>query len=694
VAGGSLEKAVQYIKGVGPERAKLLEKLGIMTVKDLLYYLPREWVDRSNIKPIIKVQPGALETVSGLVIASETRQVRNRLKITKVTIKDNTGFISGVWYNQPYIEKTFKRGFEVIFHGKIDTYGNSLQIGNPEYEIMDEEAPTESESINVNRIVPIYPLTEKLYQKQLRKIIKFALDNYLTELADDMPEEVRQKYSLPVLKDSIYALHFPVDFKSLEEAKKRLIFDEFFFLQLALALQRCGIKKEKGRVFDTAGPSYTQLIKTLPYELTGAQKRVIEEIRADLISGSPMNRLLQGDVGSGKTIVALACAVMAKDSGCQAAVMAPTELLAIQHMNNITSLFGGSGVRAELLTGAAPKAKRAAILEGLKDGSIDIVVGTHALLQDDVVFKNLGFAVIDEQHRFGVMQRQALVKKGIEAPHCLIMTATPIPRTLSMTVYGDTDVSVIDEMPPGRKPIITKVYGARSVEKLYNDLEARLKEKAQIYAVYPLVAESEKMDLKSAIEMEKHLALRFKDYRTAIIHGQMKKDERDEAMIKFKKREIDILVATTVIEVGIDVPNATVMMIEHADRFGLSQLHQLRGRVGRGDKQSYCILVDEGHSEDSRKRLDIMEETQDGFKISEKDLEIRGPGEFMGSRQHGISDFKIANILRDRAELARAREAAFGLVSDNCDVNHSAKEQLVRIIKQRYGASFDLINIG
>jgi ATP-dependent DNA helicase RecG len=693
MTGGSLDQPVQYIKGVGPERAQLLEKLGIMTVKDLLYYLPRDWVDRSNLTPIIKLNPGTLETVQGVVIAAETRQVRPRLKITKVTIKDATGFISGVWYNQPYIEKIFKRGYEVIFHGKVDTYRNYLQIGSPEYEIMDDE-PGENTSVNVNRIVPIYPLTDRLYQKQIRRIIKFALDNYLPELKDDMPEEVIKQYSLAGLKASISSLHFPEDFDSLEKSKRRLIFDEFFYLQLAFLLQRYGIKKEKGIIFSASGAAYGSFMKNLPFSLTNAQKKVLNEISSDLTSGTPMNRLIQGDVGSGKTIVALAACVMAKDSGCQAAIMAPTEILAQQHFKNIQNLLKGMDISCALLSGTMARAKKAKALEGIKDGSTDIAIGTHALIQDDVEFSDLGLCVIDEQHRFGVLQRLALVKKGKRPAHSLIMTATPIPRTISMTVYGDTDVSTIDELPPGRKPIKTHVFESGDTNRIYSFLEERLRQGEQVYAVYPLVAESEKLDLKSAIEMEKHLAARFKEFRTSIIHGRMKKDERDAAMESFRKKETDILVATTVIEVGIDVPDASVIMIEHADRFGLSQLHQLRGRVGRGEKQSYCILVGDPHTEDSIKRLEIMEQTQDGFKISEADLEIRGPGEFLGTRQHGLSEFKIANIFRDRAELSAARKAAENIVSGICDADHIEKERLVRIIKQRYGANFDLINIG
>jgi ATP-dependent DNA helicase RecG len=688
-----LDKEIQYVKGVGPERAKLLNKLGINTVMDLLYYFPRDWVDRTNIKKIAAVRIGEKETISGVVIAVDTRQVRPRLKITSVTIKDASGFISGVWYNQPYIEKLFKRGTEVIFHGRVEVFRSLWQMASPEYEIIREEGDIE-DSVTVNRIVPVYPLTDRLSHKQFRTIIKYAVDNYLKDIEEYMPASIASKYALLDIRKSIYNAHFPESFEMLGSAKKRLIFDEFFFLQLSFAMRRQKIKEQKGIAFKTDGSVLGGFISSLPYRLTGAQERVLGEIKADLSSGKPMNRLIQGDVGSGKTIVALLACVLAKENGCQAAIMAPTEILAEQHMKNITLLLKGLDIKAGLLLGAMKKAKRTEILAALKDGSIDIIIGTHALIQDDVVFKKLGLAVIDEQHRFGVMQRAALLKKSADLPHSLIMTATPIPRTLTLSVYGDTDISVIDELPPGRKPIKTTVFESGMYLKLYSFIEERLAEKSQIYAVYPLVEESEKLDLKSAIEMEKEWALRFKEHKTAIVHGQMKKTERDAAMDAFKKGEIGILVATTVIEVGIDVPDASVMVIEHAERFGLSQLHQLRGRVGRGDKQSYCVLVGDPKTEDGFKRLNIMESTQDGFKISEADLEIRGPGEFMGTRQHGISEFKIANIIRDKAILDESRKAAFDVISGECDANHSEKEQLVRIIKQKYGASFDLINIG
>jgi ATP-dependent DNA helicase RecG len=709
----NLSKEIQYIKGVGPARAASLGKIGIKNVIDLIYYFPRDWVDRSNIKTMNKVIPGEKETVKGVVVSKETKQVRNRLKITQVLIQDDRGYIVGVWYNQPYIEKVFNKGDTVMFHGKVELFRGTFQMPTPEYEILrggglrdagsvkDQDAypvphipnPEPDEILNLNRIVPIYPLTENISQKQFRKIIKFTIDNYLKYTEDGLPEKIRQKYGLMNLKDALLNAHFPDDAGKLEQAKKRLIFEEFFFLQYALAVRKRGLKQKNAPVFRPAG-AFEKVVAGLPFKLTNAQKRVLEEIKNDLGSGKPMNRLIQGDVGSGKTVVALLASAVAADSGFQAAIMAPTEILASQHMKTISAFTAGTNIKAALLLGGIRKKQRDEMLVGLKNGGVNILIGTHALIQEDVEFKNLGLITIDEQHRFGVMQRARLAEKAGAFPHTLIMTATPIPRTLSMTVYGDTDISIIDELPPGRKPIQTVLFADSEKIRIYNFIEDRLKQGAQVYAVYPLVEDSEKLDLKSAIEMEKEWKARFADYRTALVHGQMPKEERDTAMADFKAKKIQILVATTVIEVGIDVPNASVMVIEHAERFGLSQLHQLRGRVGRGDVQSYCILIGDPHTEDGFKRLNIMVNTQDGFRISEEDLAIRGPGEFMGVRQHGLPEFKIANIIRDKAVMEMSKDAAVSIISGVCDINHGEKELLFRIIKLKYRTNFDLINIG
>ena len=685
-----MSEELQYLKGVGPQRAKALEKLGIKKVNDLFFYYPRAWVDRSNIKPISKIIVGERETVKGTVVTAETKKMRNRLTITNVVIQDKTGYITGVWYNQPYMEKTFKHGEEVIFHGKVENYKSMLQMPVPEFEVVDETA---GENIHVNRIVPVYPLTENITQKTFRAIIKKVVDDRSSQINEYMPEVIMKKYNLLDFKKAVYNVHFPDDFKTLEEAKRRLKFDEFFFLQMALAIRKKKIKAQNGEIFNITGEFYAKMQALIPFKLTGAQERSLKEIKADFISGKPMNRLVQGDVGSGKTVIAFIAGVIAKDSGAQTAFLAPTEILAGQHFKTAEKFFDKTGVRVCMLTGGAKKKERDELLKDLKEGRIDILIGTHAILEEDVIFKKLGLVIIDEQHRFGVMQRAGLLEKGTR-PHTLIMTATPIPRTLSMAVYGDLDTSIIDELPPGRKPIKTMLFGDDKKTFVYNFIEEKLKEDAQIYAVYPLVEESEKIDLKSAIEMEKEWAQRFKNYKTALIHGQMPKEEKEAVMKAYINKEIHILVATTVIEVGIDVPNASVMVIEHAERFGLSQLHQLRGRVGRGDRQSYCVLVGDPKTEDGFKRLNIMTSTNDGFKISEEDLAIRGPGEFMGTRQHGLPEFKIANIIADREILEQSRDAAFAVVGGEIQISVEDKQKMVKTISDIYHNKFDLINVG
>ncbi len=684
-----LSNEVQYIKGVGPERAKLLEKLGVRTVADLLYYFPRTWVDRTVIKKIKDLRLGEKETIRGIVLAKQTRQVSARLKITTVMVQDESGSINCIWYNQPYMEKVFKKGDSIICHGKIELFRNFLQISNPEYEIITGD----DDNISVNRIVPVYSLTDRLYQKSLRKIIKFALDKYIDCVDEYLPETLRMKDSLIDVNKAILNAHFPEDFDTLNKAKKRLIFDEFFFLQMAFAIRKKNIKEKSGIVFNTEPETYAAFESAMPFSLTGAQKRVVEEIKADFKSGRPMNRLIQGDVGSGKTVVAFIAAAITCGNGCQTAFMAPTEILAQQHARNAENYFKSTGIRHELLTSDTKKQKRDEILARIKNGDIGIIIGTHALIQEDVGFKNMGLVIIDEQHRFGVMQRAELLKKGA-MPHTLIMSATPIPRTLSLTVYGDTDISIIDEMPPSRKAVKTVLFAENETEKLYTFIEARLNEGAQVYAVYPLVEESEKIDLKSAIEMEKQWAKRFGNYKVALIHGRMKKEEKDSVMQDFKNKAVNILVSTTVIEVGIDVANATVMVIEHADRFGLSQLHQLRGRVGRGYVQSYCILLGDPKTEEGMKRLNIMVSTQDGFKIAEEDLALRGPGEFMGVRQHGVPEFKIANIITDRDIMETSRQAAFGIVSGEYVISSKEKTKLLGMINIKYGRDFELVNVG
>ncbi len=688
---GGLQKEIQYLKGVGPERAKAFKKLGISNLSDMIFYAPRAWADRSIIKPISKVIPGERESVRGIVYAVGTKKIRPRLAITSVVIRDQSGFITGVWYNQPYMEKRFSQGDEVIFFGRVETYRGQLQINSPEYDFEEKG----SEALDVKRIVPVYPLTEALTQKVFRKIMKSAIDEALPLLNEYLPDFILNKIRLMNIKDAVYNLHFPDDGEKLKAARYRLAFDEFYALQLALQLRRKNNMKNPGIIFNINGEKKNALRSALPFKLTGAQRRVVEEIKNDFISGRPMNRLVQGDVGSGKTIVALIACVIAADSGHQAAVMAPTEILARQHMAVMGPLCEKIGIKTALLLGGMKKKEKEEAYKSIESGEAGLVIGTHALITPELKFKSLALCIIDEQHRFGVMQRAKLLDKSQEGiyPHCLIMTATPIPRTLSLAVYGDTDISIIDELPPGRKPVKTIVFPENKKEAIFEFIQKRLDEGGRVYAVYPLVEESEKLSLKSAVEMHSLWSARFPKANVGLIHGRMNAEEKDAVMADFKSGKSSVLVATTVIEVGVDVPDATVILIEHAERFGLSQLHQLRGRVGRGSSDSWCVLIADPSTEGAFARMNIMASTNDGFKIAEEDLKLRGPGEFMGTKQSGLPEFRIADIIKDKQIMETAKKAAEITVFE-CDNNHFDAEALKDIIKTKLGKNLDLINIG
>jgi ATP-dependent DNA helicase RecG len=670
MSSNDLLSPVQYIKGVGPQRARLLARLGIKTIKDALFYLPYRYEDRSSTKKIIHLKPEEINTVTGKVLKADVitpNPRRPKLKIFELAVSDGSGLLRAKWFNQTYLKKIFKPGQEVVLYGtvKYNYWGTGLEIINPEYEILDDNDDAESNPsascIHTGRIVPIYRCTEGLSQKQMRSILYSIVITSSKLITDYMPQEIIKTYNLPSLQESIYNIHFPDLKQPLKELNsgtspyhQRLAFDELFTLQLGLAAIKKGEVLEKGIAFSPDGRLVNRLLDKLPFRLTGAQKRVFNDILKDMMSPAPMNRLIQGDVGSGKTIVALMSMLTSVECGYQAVLMAPTEILAEQHYINIHKLVEDLGLKIQLLTGSNKNALRENI-------EADIVIGTHAVIQEGVSFKKLGFIVIDEQHRFGVMQRAALRKKGTN-PDTLIMTATPIPRTLALTLYGDLDYSVIDELPPNRSPVITKLFNEKNKNQIYSLIEEETKKGRQVYVVYPVIEESEKTDLKSAIAGAEGLQKIFPRLKVSLIHGRMKPDEREEVMRDFKNGNIHILVSTTVIEVGVDVPNATLMVIIHAERFGLAQLHQLRGRVGRGSDQSYCILLSYGGSEDARKRLRVMVETTDGFRIAEEDLNIRGPGEFFGTRQSGMPDLKVANLLRDAKILEVARKEAFSLI--------------------------------
>jgi ATP-dependent DNA helicase RecG len=656
---------IQYIKGVGPKRAKLFNRLGIKSVKDALYYLPYRYEDRSSIRKISNISYGSSETVSGKVTSAEVINLPGRnLKIFELVINDGSGLLKARWFNQPFMKKNLRAGDEVLLYGTVKRnsyWGIGFEMDNPEYEIIDDDIS----SVHMNRIVPVYRVTSGLSVRQVRSVIFNITNTCIKDIIDPVPEEIFKRNALPALTESLYNVHFPDTSANINllnrgasDFHRRLSFDELFMFELGLAVIKKGSVLEKGTAFKPEGRLLRRLPDLLPFRLTAAQERVFNEIINDMKKPHPMNRLIQGDVGCGKTVIALMAMLVAVECGYQSALMAPTEILAEQHYINIYRLIEDLGLKICLLTGS----KKDRPIDRIASGEFDIIAGTHALIQEGVIFKNLGLVVIDEQHRFGVMQRALLRKKALN-PDVLVMTATPIPRTLSLTLYGDLDYSIIDEMPPDRRPIKTLLFKSTRKEHIYSIIKEEIKKGRQAYVVYPIIEESEKTDLRSAIVGKNAFEKVFPEFRTGLLHGRMKAQEREQIMASFKQGEIDILVSTTVIEVGVDVPNATLMIIIHAERFGLSQLHQLRGRIGRGTYESYCILIAyEPYGEEARSRLDIMVKSNDGFQIAEEDLNIRGPGEFFGTRQSGMPDLKIANIARDAKLLNVARKEPFALI--------------------------------
>lgn len=672
---GASELPVQYTKGIGPRKAALLGRLGIHTVMDALYYLPARYEDRKNVRKIRDMAPGGLQTVSGRVISADLVELggkgrlfgpsrRGGMKLFELSVTDGTGVMKAKWFNQPFMKKRFRAGQDVVLSGQVRPgyRGAGLEMDNPEYEILSGDADP---LIHTARTVPVYRATENLSSRQLRSIMHGIVEGHLGDLADPLPEELRRRHGLPGLAESLRNAHFPgedVEPESLNAWRtpyqRRLAFEELFMFQAGLALIRKDKERHRGIGFRPTGELTGRLLGALPFSLTGAQERAFGEILSDMKSPYPMNRLLQGDVGSGKTVVALLAMLAASECGYQSALMAPTELLAEQHFINIHRMVEDLGLRICLVTGSVKDRP----VDEIASGGVDVVVGTHAIIQESVGFRKLGLAVIDEQHRFGVMQRSLLRKKAVN-PDILIMTATPIPRTLAMTLYGDLDYSVIGELPPGRTPVRTEVVGAEDKARVYSLIEEEVGGGGQVYVVYPVIEESEKTNLKSAQLGEEALGKKFPGMRISLIHGRMRPVERESVMAEFKRGGIDVLVSTTVIEVGVDVPNASLMLIVHAERFGLSQLHQLRGRVGRGGRRSRCVLVAYGPlGEEAKRRLSVMEATTDGFRVAEEDLDIRGPGEFLGTRQSGMPELRVANIVRDAVLLEPARREAFSIV--------------------------------
>lgn len=700
-AAAKLSLPVQYLKGVGPKMAARFAAKKITTVEDMLFFLPRTYEDRREIRKINRLEAEKIQTVVGTVTNTQFRYYGKR-KILETIISDGTANLTAKWFKgqMSYLLGLFKKGTKVIFTGDVRPDYGGKQMIHPDYEILDEK--DDDNLLNFKRIVPIYSETEGLHQKYFRKVMNFALDHYSRYVVSPIPDSICDKRNLMNIHEALLSVHFPGNNEDVEkfkssssDAHKRLIYDEFFFFQLGMAIKKSGRILDQGISFKPDGKMLENFYSILKFDLTAAQKRVIGEILNDMSKDTAMNRLLQGDVGSGKTIVSMAAMIIACENFYQAAIMAPTEILAKQHFENISSWCEALGLKAVLLTGSMSNAFRNEALQHIKEGEANIIVGTHALIQESVDFKKLGLVVIDEQHRFGVMQRATLRSKGIHAD-VLVMTATPIPRTLAMTVYGDLDVSVIDEMPPGKKPVHTVSLTESKRDKVYQTIRAELAKGHQAFIVYPLVEESETLDLKDATHMSKHLQEDiFPDYRVGLIHGKMKEKEKDEVMKEFLNSKIQILVSTTVIEVGIDVPRASLMIIEHAERFGLSQLHQLRGRVGRRDIPSSCILL-AGYkcSTDARKRLKVMEKTTDGFVIAEEDLAIRGPGDFLGTRQSGLPDFRIASIIRDARILNDAKEDAFALAARDPFLEKPEHAILKEVLISKWQGKLDLARTG
>ena len=674
----NLEKEIQFIKGVGPNRATLLNKLGIFNLKDLITYFPREHEDRGNIKPISEVVHGEEALISGYPVGRMNEiRIRKNLTLCKLIVRDESGSCQITWYNQSYLKNTFKPNERYKFFGKISRSYGKVEMQSPVFEVANQTK-------NTGKIIPIYPLTYSLTQNTIRKIIETGLDEVEGKLEETLPDYILDKYKFYDYNTAIRQIHFPDNFESFNKARKRLVFEELFSMQLALlSLKNKYEIKKPGIEFDKDA-KMSDVINSLPFKLTGAQLRVLEEIDKDMESNKPMNRLLQGDVGSGKTVVALTAAYKAVKAGYQAVIMAPTAILATQHLESFNEILSVFNIRCELLTSGITKKKKEEMLARLANGEIDILIGTHAVLEENVEFKKLGLVVTDEQHRFGVRQRSVIVEKG-NNPDVLVMTATPIPRTLALILYGDLDISIIDELPPNRKKIETFAVTKGMEQRVNNFIVKNIEEGRQCYVVCPLVEENEEIDAKSVMEIyENYKKNIFPNYRVEYLHGKMKAKEKDAIMEEFKNGNIDILISTTVIEVGVNVPNSNIMIIENAERFGLAQLHQLRGRVGRGEYQSYCILKYQGNSEIIRERMKVITSSNDGFVISEKDLELRGSGEFFGTRQHGIPEFKIANLFEDIDMLKQAQGIAIEIIDKDPTLENKENEPLRKLVDEKF----------
>ena len=679
-----LNKDIQFIKGVGPNRASLLHKLGIFTLEDLICYFPRTYEDRSKPKTIETLANGEEALIEAIVTSNlQERRVSKKLTIYKALVQDETGTCQVVWYNQSYLKDKIKKGKSYKFYGKVSIKYGSIEMASP----VAEES---GKSKNTGKIIPIYPLTYQLSQNVLRTIMENSIKEVEGKLEESLPEYLRKTYKLLDYNTAIKNIHFPSNFEEYNQARRTLAFQELLEMQLALlTLKKSYSVEEEGIAFPKE-VKMSDVINKLPFKLTKAQLKVLEEIDIDMEKQRPMNRLLQGDVGSGKTIVSIIATYKAVKSGYQVAIMAPTAILASQHLESFRQILEPFNIRCELLVSSVTKKKKEEILEKLKQGEIDVLIGTHALLEEDVVFKNLGFVVTDEQHRFGVKQRATIASKG-NNPDTLVMTATPIPRTLALILYADLDISIIDELPPNRKKIDTFAVTKGMEERVNNFIKKQIAEGRQAYIVCPLVEENEEINAKSVLELaEKYKEEVFKEYRVEYLHGKMRPKEKDAIMEEFKEGKIDILISTTVIEVGVNVPNASIMVVENAERFGLAQLHQLRGRVGRGEYQSYCILKYQGNTDVIKQRMKVMQDTNDGFIISEKDLELRGSGEFFGTKQHGLPEFKIANIFEDMAMLKSVQAIAMEILQEDPKLELEKNRVLKKMLDKKFSGRLEM----
>jgi len=678
-----LSTDIQFIKGVGPKLAQVLSKKGISTIEDALYFLPRTYEDRRRIHKIREIIPGQNATLLLKVVSQKEIRMGRKARL-EVVAGDDTGRILLSWFHAyPSLKEDFAEENTVVVFGEVKVFRNSFQMSHPEYEKIQEfQEGKPKASIHFGRVVPVYSETEGLHQKTIRRMMGEVIRLSLNSLDDCLPEHIRSKLELPSLRASFRAVHFPEECPNENEISKflqRIIFEEFFVLQLGLGLKKQNQQQEKAPKLDSSNSKIKEFLKSLPFELTQDQQKALSEIEKDLCRSFSMSRLVQGDVGSGKTVVALASAVIAGGNGFQTAIMAPTELLAQQHFRTAEKLLAPTGLVPLLLTHSNSGSQE--VKESIQNGIAHVIIGTHALFQKGVKFHRLGLVIVDEQHRFGVEQRNALIQKG-EGAHLLMMTATPIPRTLAFTLYGDLDLTLIRQKPANRIPIRTSVLRDRERPKLYAKIRERLQRGEQVYIIYPLIEASEKLDLKSATEMYETLKKEiFPNFSIALLHGKMKSEEKDKILLDFKNKKYDILVATTVIEVGIDVPNATLIAIEHPERLGLSQLHQLRGRVGRGDLQSECILVADVYVTE---RLRIMERSEDGFEIAEEDLKLRGPGEFLGTRQSGLPGFRVGHILRDAELLGIAREEALKLLELDPKLSLPENKKIRMLVEDRW----------